>query len=36
MTLGGILFAIGMFWFGWSGYRADVSWVGMYFCLIIG
>nr|POE47353.1 putative transporter [Quercus suber] len=25
--VGGTLFAIGLFWFGWSGYRADVHWI---------
>lgn len=25
--IGGVLFAIGLFWFGWSGYRADVHWI---------
>ncbi len=24
---GGISFACGLFWFGWSGYRADVHWI---------
>ncbi|KXH36609.1 major facilitator superfamily transporter [Colletotrichum simmondsii] len=24
---GGVFFAIGIFWFGWSGYRADVHWI---------
>lgn len=24
---GGVCFAVGMFWFGWSGYRADVHWI---------
>lgn len=27
MVLGGTLFSIGMFWFGWSGYRSDVHWI---------
>ena len=25
--IGGVLFALGLFWFGWSGYRADVHWI---------
>ena len=25
--LGGTLFAIGVFWFGWTGYRADIHWI---------
>ncbi|TKA64253.1 hypothetical protein B0A55_09297, partial [Friedmanniomyces simplex] len=25
--LGGVLFAIGILWFGWSGYRADIHWI---------
>lgn len=25
--LGGISFACGLFWFGWSGYRSDVHWI---------
>ncbi|KAF3765884.1 MFS general substrate transporter [Cryphonectria parasitica EP155] len=24
---GGLAFAIGLFWFGWSGYRADIHWI---------
>ncbi|KAG9248588.1 MFS multidrug transporter-like protein [Calycina marina] len=24
---GGISFSIGLFWFGWSGYRADIHWI---------
>lgn len=24
---GGAAFAVGLFWFGWSGYRADVHWI---------
>lgn len=24
---GGVFFAIGIFWFGWSGYRADIHWI---------
>lgn len=27
MVLGGTLFSIGMFWFGWSGYRSDIHWI---------
>ncbi len=25
--VGGVVFSIGLFWFGWSGYRADVHWI---------
>lgn len=25
--VGGVSFACGLFWFGWSGYRADVHWI---------
>lgn len=25
--IGGVLFAIGLFWFGWSGYKADIHWI---------
>lgn len=28
MVIGGILYAIGLLWFGWAGYRADVHWIG--------
>jgi DHA1 family multidrug resistance protein-like MFS transporter len=24
---GGVAFAAGLFWFGWSGYRADIHWI---------
>lgn len=24
---GGVLFAIGLFWFGWTGYREDIHWI---------
>ncbi|KAG4031973.1 hypothetical protein MFRU_008g03230 [Monilinia fructicola] len=24
---GGVSFAIGLFWFGWSGYKADIHWI---------
>ena len=24
---GGICFSVGMFWFGWTGYRADIHWI---------
>jgi DHA1 family multidrug resistance protein-like MFS transporter len=24
---GGVSFALGLFWFGWSGYRADIHWI---------
>ncbi|KAJ5173570.1 MFS multidrug transporter [Penicillium coprophilum] len=27
MIVGGVLFSIGMFWFGWSGYREDIHWI---------
>ena len=27
VILGGVLFSLGLFWFGWSGYRADVHWI---------
>ncbi|MCJ1399018.1 hypothetical protein MMC11_002220 [Xylographa trunciseda] len=27
MIAGGVAFALGLFWFGWSGYRADVHWI---------
>lgn len=25
--IGGVLFAIGLFWFGWTGYREDIPWI---------
>lgn len=25
--IGGVLFAIGLFWFGWTGYREDIHWI---------
>ena len=25
--IGGFTFAIGLFWFGWSGYRSDIHWI---------
>ncbi|KAK6391109.1 hypothetical protein LTR65_004866 [Meristemomyces frigidus] len=25
--IGGVLFALGLFWFGWTGYRADIHWI---------
>lgn len=25
--MGGISFTLGLFWFGWSGYRADIHWI---------
>lgn len=28
MVIGGIVYAIGLFWFGWTGYRADIHWIG--------
>jgi MFS transporter, DHA1 family, multidrug resistance protein len=27
VILGGVLFAIGLFWFGWSGYKRDIPWI---------
>ncbi|MCJ1390433.1 hypothetical protein MMC18_003292 [Xylographa bjoerkii] len=27
MIAGGVSFALGLFWFGWSGYRADIHWI---------
>ncbi|KAG6004796.1 hypothetical protein E4U21_000752 [Claviceps maximensis] len=27
MMVGGIAFAIGIFWFGWTGYTADIHWI---------
>ncbi len=27
MIIGGVLFAIGVLWFGWSGYRKDIHWI---------
>lgn len=27
VMIGGVAFAIGLFWFGWSGYRADIHWI---------
>lgn len=27
VMIGGALFAIGLFWFGWSGYKASVPWI---------
>ena len=27
VMLGGALFALGLFWFGWSGYKASVPWI---------
>ena len=24
---GGISFSVGLFWFGWSGYRKDIPWI---------
>ena len=27
IILGGVLFAIGLFWFGWSGYKQSVHWI---------
>ena len=25
--MGGVAFSLGLFWFGWSGYKADVHWI---------
>jgi MFS transporter, DHA1 family, multidrug resistance protein len=27
VIIGGIVFAIGIFWFGWTGYKADIHWI---------
>jgi len=27
VIMGGVSFACGLFWFGWSGYRADIHWI---------
>lgn len=27
VIVGGVLFAVGIFWFGWSGYREDIPWI---------
>ena len=27
VIIGGVSFALGLFWFGWSGYRSDVHWI---------
>lgn len=27
VMIGGAAFAVGLFWFGWSGYRADIHWI---------
>ena len=27
VMVGGVAFAIGLFWFGWSGYRKDIHWI---------
>ncbi|KAF2460801.1 major facilitator superfamily [Lineolata rhizophorae] len=27
IVVGGVAFAAGLFWFGWTGYRADIHWV---------
>ncbi len=27
VMVGGVVFTIGIFWFGWSGYRADIHWI---------
>lgn len=31
MVIGGVLYSIGLLWFGWSGYRADIHWIGPQF-----
>ncbi len=28
MIIGGVLYAIGLLWFGWTAYRADIHWAG--------
>jgi MFS family permease len=28
VILGGICFAVGIFWFGWTGYKQDIHWIG--------
>ncbi|OCL15033.1 major facilitator superfamily transporter [Glonium stellatum] len=27
VIIGGVSFSLGLFWFGWSGYRADIHWI---------
>ncbi|KAI9760313.1 MAG: hypothetical protein M4579_001717 [Chaenotheca gracillima] len=27
VVIGGVSFALGLFWFGWTGYRADIHWI---------
>lgn len=27
VIIGGVAFALGLFWFGWSGYRSDIHWI---------
>ena len=27
VVIGGVSFALGLFWFGWSGYRKDIPWI---------
>ncbi|KAI9886873.1 MAG: hypothetical protein M1823_001309 [Watsoniomyces obsoletus] len=27
ITIGGVAFSIGLFWFGWTGYREDIHWI---------
>lgn len=27
VIIGGVAFSLGLFWFGWSGYRADIHWI---------
>ena len=27
VIIGGVSFALGLFWFGWTGYRADIHWI---------
>lgn len=33
MMVGGVLYAIGLLWFGWAGYLSSVSWVGKSFLI---
>jgi MFS transporter, DHA1 family, multidrug resistance protein len=30
MVVGGVLYSIGLFWFGWTGYRSDIHWIGTF------
>jgi len=27
VIIGGVTFTLGLFWFGWSGYRSDIHWI---------